>query len=36
MQFLNIPPLARDQIRMAAGPAGVGDEEILVPGTPFV
>lgn len=29
LQFLNIPPLARDQIRMAAGPAGTGDEEIL-------
>lgn len=34
LQFLNIPPLAKDQIRMAAGPAGAGDEEILVHSTP--
>lgn len=31
LQLLDSPLLAKDRIRMAAGPAGTTDEEILVP-----
>ena len=30
LEFLDLPGLAKDQVRLAAGPTGRGDEEILV------
>ena len=29
LEFLDLPNLAKDQVRLAAGPTGRGDEEIL-------
>lgn len=35
LEFLGLECLKKDEIRLAAGPAGRGDEDILVRGCPF-